>query len=59
MAALTRPDRIVWCDGSEAERARLTEVAVDEGVLIELNQDKRPGCYYTAATPTTSPASRT
>ena len=46
MAALTRPDRIVWCDGGEAERVRLTAQAVEEGVLVELNQDKRPGCYY-------------
>ena len=46
MAALTQPDRIVWCDGSEEERARLTRQAVDEGVLIELDQHKRPGCYY-------------
>ncbi len=44
-ARLTRPDRIVWCDGSEAERQRLTEQAVSAGVLIPLNHGKRPGCY--------------
>jgi phosphoenolpyruvate carboxykinase (GTP) len=42
---LTRPDRIVWCDGSPQERQRLTAEAVDSGVLIPLNQSKRPGCY--------------
>ena len=50
-AALTKPDRIVWCDGSEAERARLTAVAVEEGALHELNQDQYPGCYYARSNP--------
>ena len=36
---------MVWCDGSEEERQRLTELAVTSGVLIALNQAKRPGCY--------------
>ncbi|HEY0134758.1 MAG TPA: phosphoenolpyruvate carboxykinase domain-containing protein, partial [Nannocystis sp.] len=51
MAALTQPDRIVWCDGSEEEKARLTELAVSEGVLTELDQSKRPGCYYSRSNP--------
>ncbi|HWP40801.1 MAG TPA: phosphoenolpyruvate carboxykinase (GTP) [Tepidisphaeraceae bacterium] len=45
-AALTRPDRIVWCDGSREERERLFEQGVREGVFIRLNQRKWPGCYY-------------
>src|SRR4051812_32546420 len=45
IAAQTTPDQVVWCDGSEAERARLTDEAVKAGVLIPLNQDKLPGCY--------------
>ena len=44
-AALCEPERIYWCDGSEEERAQLTEEAVRQGVLIELNQEKLPGCY--------------
>ncbi|HTS02756.1 MAG TPA: phosphoenolpyruvate carboxykinase (GTP) [Thermoanaerobaculia bacterium] len=44
-ARLVRPDRVVWCDGSEEEKARLTAHAVSEGVLIPLNQEKLPGCY--------------
>ena len=51
MAALTQPDHIVWCDGSEDERARLTALAVETGVLTELDQDKRPGCYYSRSNP--------
>lgn len=45
MGLLCEPDRIFWCDGSSEERALLTRQAVDSGVLIELNQEKRPGCY--------------
>ncbi|WP_225411802.1 phosphoenolpyruvate carboxykinase (GTP) [Stigmatella hybrida] len=50
-AQMTQPDRIVWCDGSEAEKKRLTEQAVKEGILIPLNQEKRPGCYLHRSNP--------
>jgi phosphoenolpyruvate carboxykinase (GTP) len=42
---LTTPDRVVWCDGSEAERDQLIKESVAAGELIELNQQKLPGCY--------------
>jgi phosphoenolpyruvate carboxykinase (GTP) len=45
VAAKTRPDSVVWCDGSEAEKDRLTQAAVRRGELIPLNQEKLPGCY--------------
>ncbi|MBI3181892.1 MAG: phosphoenolpyruvate carboxykinase (GTP) [Myxococcales bacterium] len=45
MAALGKPDRIYWCDGSEEEKRRLTEQAVAAGVLIPLNPQKHPGSY--------------
>ena len=45
-AKLTKPDKIVWCDGSEAEKKRFTEEAVAAKVLIPLDQKKWPGCYY-------------
>jgi phosphoenolpyruvate carboxykinase (GTP) len=51
MAALCKPDKVVWCDGSEEERARLTQLAVDSGVLIPLNPKKRPGCYLHRSNP--------
>jgi phosphoenolpyruvate carboxykinase (GTP) len=50
-ARLTQPDRIVWCDGSEAERQRLVEEAVKAGVLIPLDQHKRPNCYLHRSNP--------
>jgi phosphoenolpyruvate carboxykinase (GTP) len=51
MAKLTKPDQIVWCDGSEAEKKRLTDQAVAEKVLEPLNQEKLPGCYLHRSNP--------
>jgi phosphoenolpyruvate carboxykinase (GTP) len=51
MAKLCKPDRVVWCDGSEAEKKRLTEEAVAAKVLIPLDQKKWPGCYYHHSNP--------
>ncbi len=50
-AKLTKPDQIVWCDGSEEEQRRLTEIALAQGVLEPLNQEKLPGCYYSRSNP--------
>lgn len=44
MAKLTKPDNIVWIDGSEEEKKRLEEEAVSTGELTELNQKELPGC---------------
>ncbi|OPX87084.1 phosphoenolpyruvate carboxykinase (GTP) [Pelotomaculum sp. PtaB.Bin117] len=46
MAKLTKPDKIVWLDGSDEERIRLTEEAVSTGEIKYLNQEKYPGCLY-------------
>ena len=43
---LCQPDRIVWCDGSEEEKNRLTQEAVASGEVIMLNQEILPGCIY-------------
>ena len=51
MAELCQPDRVYWCNGSEAERRALTEQAVADGVLLKLNQEKLPGCYYHRSNP--------
>jgi phosphoenolpyruvate carboxykinase (GTP) len=46
MTALTKPDKVVWLDGSEEEKRRLIEQAVSDGVIHPLDQKKLPGCYY-------------
>jgi phosphoenolpyruvate carboxykinase (GTP) len=51
MSKLTQPDRVVWVDGSDEEHKRLTEVALAEGVIEPLNQEKLPGCYYSRSNP--------
>ena len=51
MVNLCKPDQIHWCDGSEAEKERLTQQAVEKGILIKLNQKKLPGCYYHRSNP--------
>ena len=48
---LTRPDAIVYCDGSESERDLLIAECLASGELIELNQRKLPGCYLHRSAP--------
>ena len=42
---LCQPDNIVWIDGSEEQLEALRQQAVEEKILIKLNQEKLPGCY--------------
>jgi phosphoenolpyruvate carboxykinase (GTP) len=51
MAQLCQPDRVFWCDGSDAEKQALTADALKSGILIELDQKKWPGCYYHRSNP--------
>jgi len=51
MAQLCQPDHVYWCDGSEKEKDQLTQQAVETGILIKLNQEKLPGCYYHRSNP--------
>lgn len=48
---LCQPDQVHWCDGSDTEKERLYAAAVALGVLIRLNQEKLPGCYYHRSNP--------
>jgi phosphoenolpyruvate carboxykinase (GTP) len=48
---LCQPDRVVWCDGSNAERSTLFAQGVTEGIFIALNSAKRPGCYLHRSNP--------
>ncbi len=51
MAALTEPDSIMWCDGSDAEWDRLTQEMVESGTFIRLNEDIRPNSFLARSDP--------
>ena len=51
MARLTLPASIHWVDGSQAEADAIAARMVADGTLIQLNQDRWPGCYYARSDP--------
>src|SRR3954470_17345504 len=51
VARHTQPDRIHWCDGSEAEYDKLVELMLASGDLIELNPRTHPGSYLHRSNP--------
>ncbi len=51
IAEQTKPDDIVWCDGSQAEWDRLTSLLVEGGTFTRLNPKLRPNSFYCASDP--------
>ncbi len=52
IAALTKPSRIHWVDGSAEENERLIAEMLDTKVLHRLNPDRFPNCYLHRSDPT-------
>ena len=50
-ARMTRPEKIVWCDGSEEEAARIQEEMIREGHTVPLNEKTYPNCYLHRSDP--------
>ena len=46
MIALTKPDNVVWIDGSDEQLQALRDEALSTGEMTLMNQDEYPGCLY-------------
>jgi phosphoenolpyruvate carboxykinase (GTP) len=51
IAELTAPDRVVWCDGSDAEWDRMTTTLVEAGTFVKLDEEKKPNSFWCASDP--------
>ncbi len=45
MATMTKPDKIVWIDGSDAQAEALRAEACATGEIFKLNEELLPNCY--------------
>jgi len=51
IAQLCKPEKIYWCDGSEAEYQEMLRIMVQAGTAIPMNSAKRPNSIFVRSTP--------
>jgi phosphoenolpyruvate carboxykinase (GTP) len=51
VARLTQPEKIHWCDGTEAENKNLVDLMLSTGDLIKLNEETHPNCFLHRSSP--------
>ena len=51
IAELTKPERVEFSDGSDAEWKRLTDLMVESGTFTRLNEEKRPNSFLARSLP--------
>ena len=52
IARLAKPERVVWCDGSQTEYDRLCAELVEGGTFTRLSEKRRPNSYLARSHPT-------
>ena len=52
VAAMTTPDRIHWCTGSDEEWVELTDALVATGTFTRLDDSKKPNSFWARTDPT-------
>ena len=50
-AGVFQPDDVYWCDGSDEEWERLTQLLVDGGTFTRLDESKRPNSFLARSDP--------
>jgi phosphoenolpyruvate carboxykinase (GTP) len=51
IAALTMPDSVYWCDGSDEENDLLNQQLVEAGTFIRLNPEIKPNSFLARSSP--------
>ena len=51
VAALTQPDSVQWCDGTDRENDLLVDKMLADGSLIRLNEQTHPNCFLHRSAP--------
>ncbi len=51
VAALTKPDRIQWIEGTPQEWTQITDELVATGTFVRLDESKKPNSFYCASDP--------